>query len=1290
MPEEKPISVLDVPLKDLTPGMRQYQEVKCQHPDCLVMLRMGDFYEMFYADAVTAARELEITLTSRGVGEKKAPLAGVPFHALENYLGKLVKKGYKVALVEQLEDPKLAKGLVKRGLVRIVTPGTVMESSVLNERENNYIVALTPLPLTAYRRSHQGFSLAAADISTGEFFVTTSPSEHLLFSELARLQPSECIIPESLSVNEELLQKIRPMVGFLQRREDYFFSEKKAREILQNHFHFWNSSSSGLVSEHLCVSGALLQYLLETQKNSLGHLSPPKIKSNQQHMILDAVTIRNLELLKNARDGSLRGTLLSVLDKTRTPLGARLLKRWITQPLCTVPLIEQRLDAVAFLHQQLLFREEVRHLLEKIADLERLVSRINYGNATPRDLGALFSSLQQIPLIKNELQQQSPLPPLLKQVSSLPEFSELVQELQKALREDLPLSVRDGGIIRSGYSAELDQLHYLSSNSKKYLQELEEKERQKTGISTLKIGYTNVFGYFIEVTKKNLSLVPSSYIRKQTTANSERYVTEELKVEEEKILTAQEKILALEYDLFQQLLQKVVAQTALLQEAAQHLAVLDVLCSLAVVAWENQYCRPEFVAEPILQIKEGRHPVIELLREDTGSAKNFIANDLLLNEGEMMIITGPNMSGKCVVGDSIIYSNKGMLPIKYFKPANLPAGRFSPLSITLCGKEGLEKTSHFYYDGKKQTIKVTTRFGYAVEGTANHPILVRTQEGKEIWRELGGIVKTDFIILQRNINLWGTTTRIPQKIIQEVKSYQYNNKVKNYYLPSALDKDLAYVMGLLIGDGTLTYKNSIALSNVDGPIITKFYKIIKEKFNCSVKTKRNKADHLVHSKQIRLFLEKIGLDYKQSLHKEVPFTILQSPRSIVKAFLQGLFDTDGDAAKKYGNVSLSTSSYLLAQQVQLILLNFGIISSLKEKRTKRNMNYRVQIYGENAILFHKLIGFKLERKAIRKELASKLRMPNYGIPHLSSLLKEVQKRIVQKKNKELALKKVKPINSIFYTYLPKGRNISYKKLKELIEYCNKNKVDCRELKEIHSHNYFYDSIADIKKSSEKKAVYDFSLPKTHSFIANGLVSHNSTVMRQTALIVLLAHLGSFVPAEKVVLGMVDRIFTRVGASDDLSAGQSTFMAEMQETASILHHATERSLILLDEIGRGTSTFDGVSLAWSVAEHLHNVVKAKTLFATHYHVLNKLAEKCPRVKNYNVAAKEIDGDIVLLHKLVPGGTDQSFGIHVAKLAGLPSSVIQRAQELQETLQKDDEMMRKLKVKKLEEQMSLQGF
>lgn len=826
-------NILNIPSHQLTPGMKQYQDAKRAHPDCLVMLRMGDFYEMFYEDAIIASRDLEITLTARGQGEKRAPLAGVPHHALEPYLGKLVKKGHKVAIVEQLEDPKQAKGLVKRGVIRIVTPGTVIESSMLDEKENNYIIAVSSMG--------DKFALACCDLSTGEFGTYTIEGQPLLLSEISRLNPSECILPESLLVNQDLTEKIKSNGSFLNTLEDYYFKIEKAQQILLDHFQLQSVGSFGL--EHrpmnISVSGALLKYLIDTQKNSLTHLKKISLRNTEQNMVIDASTMRNLELTRNINDGSKRGTLLSVLDKTVTPMGSRLIKRWLKEPLLKKELIEKRLQAISGLNNQVITREEIIMLLKEVQDLERLISRVNYGNANPRDLLALRNSLRQIPVIKEKLNLLNSAE-LLKEINSMESSSEMVALIQTAIREETPITIREGGMIKPGYHPELDQLHDIRKNSRHYLQELEEKEKQKTGISTLRLSYTRVFGYFIEVTKKNLHLVPSHYIRKQTTANSERYITEELKVEEEKILGAQEKIEELEYNLFQALLKRIAGQTLPIQEAAQKLAVLDGLCSLAKAAMENNYVCPEIVDENVIQLKNSRHPVLEKIQD------KFIPNDIFVNQGEMMILTGPNMSGK------------------------------------------------------------------------------------------------------------------------------------------------------------------------------------------------------------------------------------------------------------------------------------------------------------------------------------------------------------------------------------------------------------------------------------------------------------STLQRQVALMVLMAQIGSFVPADKAVIGIIDRIFTRVGAQDDLSFGQSTFMVEMCETASILNQATENSLIILDEIGRGTSTFDGVSIAWSVAEHIYNKIKAKTLFSTHYHVMNKLAEKFDRIKNYNLLVRDVQGEIVFLYKLVEGGTDQSYGVHVAKLAGLPSGVVSRAQEIQEILEKDDSMMRRIKAKKLKEQLSLEKF
>ncbi|HLC81299.1 MAG TPA: DNA mismatch repair protein MutS [Candidatus Nanoarchaeia archaeon] len=824
--------ILQINPSELTPGMRQYQEAKRANPDCLVMLRMGDFYEMFYEDALTASRELEIVLTSRGKGGKKAPLAGVPYHALETYLGRLIKKGYKVAIIEQLEDPKLAQGLVKRGLVRIVTPGTVMDSSMLSEKENNYLAAINCWG--------DNYALACCDISTGEFWTSLYPSQQELANELQRISPPECIVPESLRVNTELTEKIKSLGCFLNTLDDNYFSDDTAKKTILSHFSLSSLETFGLAErkQQVAVTGGLLHYLVSTQKNNLPQVTKILLKSNEQAMLLDSSTVRNLELIRNIKDGTSRGTLLSILDQTATAMGARLIKKWLQAPLLQEERINLRLQAVSELVKEVIAREEIISLLNSVYDLERLISRINYGNSNPRDLLALRNSLQNLPLIKQKLESFSS--SLLSQIRTINTLEDFASLIELAIREDAPLTVREGGIIKPSFNEELMELSQITKNSKKYLAELEEKEKEKTGIASLKISYNRVFGYFIEVTKKNIHLVPATYIRKQTTANSERYITEELKLEEEKIMGAQEKSIELEYRLFKEIATTVASRTKEIQALAAKLAALDVLCCFAKISAENNYCCPQLVKQDLIQVKNGRHPVIEKMEP------KFIANDLLLKTGEMMIITGPNMAGK------------------------------------------------------------------------------------------------------------------------------------------------------------------------------------------------------------------------------------------------------------------------------------------------------------------------------------------------------------------------------------------------------------------------------------------------------------STIMRQTALIVLMAQIGCFVPADECLLGVVDKIFTRVGAYDDLSRGQSTFMVEMLETAAIVNNATENSLVILDEIGRGTSTFDGVSIAWSVAEHIHHKIKAKALFATHYHVLNKLADRSEKIKNYNVAVKEVQGQLLFLRKLIAGGTDQSYGIHVAKFAGLPAEVIERAQQIQSLLEKEDQMIYKVKTQRLEKQRSLDGF
>ncbi|MBI5002878.1 DNA mismatch repair protein MutS [Candidatus Woesearchaeota archaeon] len=827
-----------------TPAMKQFHETKILYPDCLILFRMGDFYETFYEDAIKAAQVLEITLTKRGK-EKDGhpiPLAGIPYHALEQYLAKLVRANVKVAICEQLEDPKQAKGVVKRGVVRIVTPGTIIEQTLLTDKSNNYIMAIAAETTEAYESKISGtkgtsaaggkkVGIAVADLSTSEFFCAEVPINEIL-NEIVRYNPSEIVIEESKkkqTPTPTFLEACKKKNKFINHIQDFFFQYNNAYATITRHFKTHSLEGFGIEEKRAatCAAGALLFHLKETQKSNVSSIQKIKYISNEQYMLLDETTLNNLEVMRSLHDASAKHTLLSAIDQTRTPMGGRMLKKWLMQPLLQKEAIENRLDAVDELRKKIVMKEEIAEHLDKIYDIERIVSRLNLGCGNGRDVLALKNSLAWIPQIKNILQLVES--SMLKELSSIETCQDVVKLCETAIAEDAPVSIREGNIIKNGFSKELDELHDICKNGKTYIRQMEQKEQERTGIKTLKIGFNRVFGYFIEITAKNIPLVPKEYTRKQTTANGERYITEELKVMEEKILSAEEKINLLEYELFQELVKQITSQTEKLQNAGQSIGMLDVLHSFAETARQKNYCKPEITEEFAIEIKEGRHPVIEQIEQQ------YIPNDIVITkENRTMIITGPNMAGK------------------------------------------------------------------------------------------------------------------------------------------------------------------------------------------------------------------------------------------------------------------------------------------------------------------------------------------------------------------------------------------------------------------------------------------------------------STVLRQVALITLLSQMGSFVPATEAKISIVDRIFCRVGAHDDLTHGQSTFMVEMNETASILNNATNKSLIIMDEIGRGTSTFDGVSIAWSVAEYINNKIEAKTMFATHYHALTNL-EKYEGVKNYNIAVKEERDNIIFLRKLVQGGTDKSYGIHVAKLAGMPKEVIDRAKEIQAKLENESEMENKLQTK-----------
>ena len=824
-----------------TPMMKQYLAIKEQHPDCLLFFRLGDFYEMFNEDAKVGSRELELTLTTRDRNkpeEERTPMCGVPYHSAESYIARLIAKGYKVAICEQMEDPALAKGIVERDIIRIVTPGTVIDSSMLDEGRNNFICAIYVDSLAA--------GLSFCDMSTGECFATSFAGSGLtdhLINELGRFNPREAVLSDGAYSDEALVEFLRDRLNCrCENGGEARFRPDVAIPMADKQFRKRVNVPERNEQEAVMAAGALLSYLYETQKTDLSHLSTLNFYSGGQFMELDLTARRNLELTETLRSKEKKGSLLWVLDKTRTAMGRRLIRTWLERPLLSPVQINRRLGAVQELVEDSIGREEIILCLKEITDLERLIGRIVYGTAGGRDLVALARGLDKLPTLQRLMDECSSalLTALRKELDGLPD---LCQTLFNAIVDDPPFTVRDGGIIRRGWNAEVDRLHDLLENGNQLLAGIEAREKERTGIKNLKVRFNKVFGYYIEVSKSNYDLVPDDYIRKQTLVNCERFITQELKDLEHEILSAQDRVTALEYELFCQLRQQCADRVAEIQRTAGAVAQVDVLASFAAVASANRYCRPEVDLSDKLEITEGRHPVVEQMLKDS----LFVPNDTIMDGGEnlLAIITGPNMAGK------------------------------------------------------------------------------------------------------------------------------------------------------------------------------------------------------------------------------------------------------------------------------------------------------------------------------------------------------------------------------------------------------------------------------------------------------------STYMRQVALITLMAQVGSFVPAKAAHVGIVDRVFTRIGASDDLSAGASTFMVEMNEVAELLKNATSKSLLILDEIGRGTSTYDGMAIARAVLEYCADKKRlgCKTLFATHYHELTVLEGQLPGVKNYNIAAKKKKDDIIFLRKIVPGGADQSYGIEVAQLAGVPSRVIDRARDILDELREQGWVPNAPAAAPVEEQISL---
>jgi len=803
----------------LTPAMRQFHHFKEKYPDAVLFFRMGDFYETFYEDARTCSRVLGLTLTSRNKGTNPIPLAGVPYHAVDGYLKKMLQAGFKVAVCEQVEDPKQAKGVVRRDVVRIVTPGTLTDDMLLNAKEDNYLCAL-------YLGSKCTASLSWIDISTGHFFVQQIPENNLL-DELLRLNPSECLLADRRgelfeAQSRKMTEQISQLTGaIITERPGWYFDAYQARQRLLKHFGTNTLEGFGISEDEeiLCPAGAIIEYLNETQKTTLGHILSIKKVEKKNHLQIDTASLRSLEILRTIRGETAKGSLLECLDETITAMGGRMFRSWLVMPLSDIDFIELRQDVVEELLESPEKLTEVRKLLTNTSDTERIAARISTYRANPRDFLSLAQSLRQIPFLREILESLSS-DMILQLSQKCDSMDKLADMLEAAIEPDCPTHLRDGGVIRNGFDEKLDRLRSISKDGQSWLKQYQSQQIERTGIEKLRIGFNKVFGYYIEISRLNADKVPADYVRKQTIKNAERYITDELKKYETEALGAQEKALELEQKIFEQIRSESARYVSRLQQLADTIANIDCLCALAYLAKKRSYVRPKITSEKELNIIDGKHPV---LGETLGS--EFVPNDIIFgnSNGDCIIITGPNMSGK------------------------------------------------------------------------------------------------------------------------------------------------------------------------------------------------------------------------------------------------------------------------------------------------------------------------------------------------------------------------------------------------------------------------------------------------------------STYIRQTALLVLMAQAGSFIPAKQATIGLVDRIFTRVGASDELVRGQSTFMVEMTETANIVNNATNRSLVILDEVGRGTSTYDGLSLAWAITEHIASKIKCRTLFATHYHELTELAELFTNVTNCNVAVREWMDEVVFLHKILPGGTDKSYGIHVAKLAGIPKSILERSAEILEELE-----------------------
>lgn len=1163
-----------------TPMMQQYLRIKAHYPEVLLFYRMGDFYELFFDDAKKAAQLLDITLTSRGKsGGQTIPMAGVPFHAVERYLAQLVRLGESVAICEQTSDPT-GKGLVEREVTRIITPGTLTDEALLEERQENLLASVF--------KSEKLIGIATLELSSGRFVVTEVPNETLLYSELARLRPAELLISED---NRLELPKLP-----IRKQPPWYFELQTARQLLTQQL--GTRDLAGFGCDHLtvalCAAGCLLQYARDTQRASLPHIHSLHWERQEDSLLLDAASRRNLEL-DSRLIGKREYTLVNLLDQCATPMGGRLLRRWLQRPLRDTQILQARLHSIS----QLLEQQNVNTLhqqLRSMGDSERILARVALRSARPRDLAQLRTALGLVPELQRQLESFNS--PLLQELSEkLGKFPELHTLLCRALVETPPLLARDGGIIASGYDTELDELRTLSEHSAQYLIDLEQRERESTGIPHLKVGYNKIHGYYIEIGRAQADKVPAHYSRRQTLKGTERYITPELKGFEDKVLSAQERALNREKYLYDHILDAVLAQLLELQRSSEALAQLDVLTNFAERADTLKFYPPEFSKNEGLTIIEGRHPVVEAVQETP-----FIPNDLQLDsQRRMLIITAANMGGKCLAGDTQVFTSRGLVAIEELKPALTPVDSFVAFKTPLEVKSlhTVTPATHFYSGGKQKTLKIQTQFGFHLEGTFEHRILVRCANAKLGWRCLEDLRINEKVVLDSQLELWGQCTEIaiPQSLsVMGVEALSIK-----YSFPLKMTLDLAYLLGLLVAEGAITEDDPPdemrLFLNIDSPyIVSKFKQLIRKLFNGpfgvkKLKVKNRKGLHvhmfLFINQQIKDFLNALGFySHELPAQRHVPASILRAPRRFVIAFLHGLFDVALHLAdfnhfiqREFHIPLFCAHSEYVANEVQRLLLNLGIFSINSYCR-------------ENNVCFVQIVGTP-----------------------------------------------------------------SIKRFNELItHYPTDTDTDTQP---VATRRYFYDRIISIELSEAE--VFDLSVPTDHAFVANGFVNHNSTYIRQTALIVLLAHIGSFVPAQRAVIGPVDGIFTRIGASDDLAGGRSTFMVEMTETANILHNATRNSLVLMDEVGRGTSTFDGLALAWACAEHLALEIGAYTLFATHYFELTRLPELYKNISNVHLDAVEQGDTLIFMHAVKAGPANKSYGLQVALLAGVPKKVVQQAKQ-----------------------------